>query len=158
LISSISGNQDRAFKSPSSPIGATMGTQAVHLADLRRRDGRVGMSLSAAHRAAFRREVPQEGRVFSIRDVGGLPAPKDADGRRALPFWSKLSRAKRVVDRVAAYQGFDVVEIDVDDWLESWIPELVPDGYLVGINWAGVRATGYDLAPAEVLRWFAEPS
>jgi len=114
------------------------------------------MSLSGAHRAAFRREVPQEGRVFSIRDKGGFPAPKDNGGQRALPFWSKSSRAKKVVDQVAAYRGFDVVEIDVDDWLERWLPELVSDGYLVGINWAGARATGYDMAPAQVIGWFAE--
>jgi Protein of unknown function (DUF2750) len=114
------------------------------------------MSLSGAHRAAFRREVPQEGRVFSIRDKDGFPVPKDDDGHRALPFWSKSSRARKVVEQVAAYRGFDVVEIGVDDWLDRWLPELVSDGYLVGINWAGARATGYDVAPTQVIGWFAE--
>jgi hypothetical protein len=114
------------------------------------------MSLSGAHRAAFRREVPPEGRVFSIRDRGGFPAPKDAHGNRALPFWSKSSRAQKVVDQVAAYRGFDVVEIDVGDWLERWLPGLHSDGYLAGINWAGARATGYDMAPTQVIGWFAE--
>jgi hypothetical protein len=27
---------------------------------------------------------------------------------------------------------------------------------LVGVNWAGAKATGYDLTPGQVLRWFAE--
>jgi hypothetical protein len=114
------------------------------------------MSLSGAHRAAFRREVPQEGKVFAIRDKSGCPAPKDADGNRALPFWSKSSRAHKVVDQVAAYRGFEVLEIGVEDWLERWLPGLHHDGYLVGINWAGAQATGYDMAPAQVIRWFAE--
>ena len=114
------------------------------------------MSLSAAHSAAFRREVPQEGRVWTIRDSVGYPAPKDPAGHRAMPFWSKPSRAKRVVGAVTAYRGFDVVEIPVGDWLDSWLPGLQRDGLLVGVNWAGTHATGYDVAPTQVAGWFAE--
>jgi hypothetical protein len=113
------------------------------------------MSLSAAHSAAFRREVPGEGRVWSIRDAAGFPAPKDAAGVRAMPFWSKPSRAQRIVGGVPAYQGFDVVEIPLREWLDDWLPGLRRDGLLVGLNWAGTRATGYDVAPAEVAGWFA---
>ncbi|GAA2571260.1 DUF2750 domain-containing protein [Winogradskya consettensis] len=109
------------------------------------------MSLSAAHKAAFRREVPQEGRVWSIRDSHGFPAPGGA-----LPFWSKQSRAKRIVGAVEAYQGFEVVEIPVSDWLDSWLPGLRRDDLLVGVNWAGPHATGFDLTPAQVAGWFEE--
>ena len=114
------------------------------------------MSLSAAHTAAFRREVLVESRVWSIRDAVGHPAPQDPAGRRAMPFWSKPSRAGRVVGAGPAYRGFDVVEIPVDDWLDSWLPGLQRDGLLVGVNWAGARATGLDLAPTQVAEWFAE--
>jgi hypothetical protein len=114
------------------------------------------MSLSAAHTAAFRREVPQEGRVWAIRDTGGFPAPRDPDGTRAMPFWSKPSRARRVVGAVGPYEGFDVVEIPVADWLDNWLPGLKRDGLLVGVNWAGPRATGFDMPPATVASWFAE--
>jgi hypothetical protein len=114
------------------------------------------MSLSAAHSAAFRREAPREGRVWSIRDAAGYPAPADEAGRRAMPFWSKPSRAERVVGAVPAYRGFDVVEIPMADWLDSWLPGLRQDGLLVGVNWAGARATGFDLAPDRVAAWFTE--
>jgi hypothetical protein len=115
------------------------------------------MSLSGAHRAAFRREVSQEGRVFAIRDAQGYPAPADADGgRRAVPFWSKPTRAQLVVKHVTAYQGFEVVPITIEDWLSNWMVSLEHDGLLVGVNWAGARATGYDMTPGQVLRWFAE--
>ena len=40
------------------------------------------MSLSGAHRAAFRREAAQQGQVFAIRDPEGFPAPAGEDGRR----------------------------------------------------------------------------
>ncbi|UQU63722.1 DUF2750 domain-containing protein [Couchioplanes caeruleus] len=112
------------------------------------------MSLSAAHTAAFRREVPQEGRVWSIRDAGGFPAPRAGDGSRAMPFWSKPSRAQRVVSGIEAYQGFEVVEIPLPEWLGSWLPGLGHDGVQVGVNWAGARATGYDVDPARVSAWF----
>ncbi|MEV6598304.1 DUF2750 domain-containing protein [Actinoplanes sp. NPDC051346] len=113
------------------------------------------MSLSAAHAAAFRREVPREGRVWSIRDSEGFPAPAGTDGARAMPFWSKRSRAVRVVGAVAAYRGFEVVEISLTDWLGNWLPGLRGDELLVGVNWAGARATGQDVAPETAGGWFA---
>jgi hypothetical protein len=114
------------------------------------------MSLSGAHKAAFRREVTQEGRVFAIRDAEGFPAPADSDGRRAVPFWSKPTRAQRVVEHVEAYRGFEVVPVTVDVWLDEWMPRLRRDSLLVGVNWAGSRATGFDLTPDQVVHWFAE--
>ena len=114
------------------------------------------MSLSGAHRAAFRREAAREGQVFTLRDEGGMPAPAVEDGRRVVPFWSKPTRAGRVADQVAAYGGFEVVAVDVAEWLERWLPRLDEDGLLVGVNWAGARATGYDLTPGQVRQWFLE--
>jgi hypothetical protein len=114
------------------------------------------MSLSGAHKAAFRREATQDGRVFTIRDATGVPAPADADGRRAVPFWSKPTRAQRVVAHVNAYRGFEVVPVPVEEFLSGWLSSLERDGLLVGVNWAGSRATGFDMTPAQMLRWFAE--
>ena len=114
------------------------------------------MSLSGAHRAAFRREAPEEGRVYSIRDDRGIPVAKHTDGSRTLPFWSKASRARKVVGQVPAYRKFDVVEIELTDWRDRWLPGLEREGYLVGVNWAGPKATGYDVAPAQVAEWFAD--
>jgi hypothetical protein len=115
--------------------------------------GEMSMSLSGAHRAAFRREAAGEGRVYSIRDDGGLPAPSVGEAR-TVPFWSKPTRAGRMVDQVEAYRGFQVISVDVDEWLNEWLPRFEADGMLVGVNWAGARATGYDLTPAQVKQWF----
>ena len=114
------------------------------------------MSLSGAHRAAFRREATQEGQVFAIRDPEGFPAPAGDDGRRAVPFWSKPTRAQLIVKHVPAYGGFEVVPIPVEEWLSTWMTRLQQDNLLVGVNWAGAKATGYDLTPEQVLHWFAE--
>lgn len=67
-----------------------------------------------------------------------------------MPFWSKRSRAEKVVTSVAAYSGMTVVEIPLADFLERWLPGLAEGGQLIGINWTGPRATGYDLTPDEV--------
>ncbi|MDY7084343.1 MAG: DUF2750 domain-containing protein [Actinomycetota bacterium] len=113
------------------------------------------MSLSGAHRAAFRREAVAGGRVYALRDDDGFAAPEvGADGARAVPFWSKPTRAARVVDQVNAYRGFEVVPVDVSEWLDEWLPGFEQDGMLVGVNWAGARATGFDLTPTQVREWF----
>lgn len=76
-----------------------------------------------------------------------------------MPFWSKRSRARGVVDRVEAFRQFDVVMVPLDEWRERWLPGLERDGLRVGLNWSGNRATRYDLEPAAVLeRLGAEPA
>jgi len=110
---------------------------------------------SAAQADAFYREVVESGRVWTLRDAGGIPAPENADGQRAMPFWSARSRVEKTIKTVAAYAGFEPVELELAEWRERWLPGLTADGLLVGLNWSGARATGYDLTPAAVERNFA---
>lgn len=114
------------------------------------------MSVSGAHAAAFYVEAAREGAVWTVRDEGGFPAPLNGSGERVQPFWSLFSRAERVVARVPAYEGFSVVEIPLLVFRERWLPGLRSDGVLIGINWSGDRATGYDLTAAVVEANLAE--
>ena len=107
------------------------------------------MSTAAAQADAFYREVIENGVVWTIRDQDGIPAPVNENGRRAMPFWSLRSRAERVIQTVPAYSGFTVVELPVSVWLGKWLRGLERDGLLVGLNWSGKRATGYDVEPRE---------
>jgi hypothetical protein len=109
------------------------------------------MTQAASQAVAFYREVATVGSVWTIRDAGGFPSPKNSEGRRAQPFWSSRSRAERVVATVPAYASFVVVEIRWEDFCERWIPGLTRDGILVGVNWSGARAKGYDIEPDQVL-------
>ena len=113
------------------------------------------MSISAAQAAAFYSEAIAQGCVWAIRDAEGFPAPVNSDGLRAMPFWSLRSRAERVVRQVPAYAAFEPVEIRLDRWRTDWLTGLDRDELLVGLNWSGDRATGYDVTPAEVLRALA---
>jgi hypothetical protein len=110
------------------------------------------VTTSAAQAAAFYSEALASGTVWAVRDANGFPAPLNGDGVRAMPFWSKKSRAELVVAKVAAYAGFEPVEVALDKWRADWLTGLERDGLLVGLNWAGDRAQGYDVTPADVLR------
>jgi hypothetical protein len=109
------------------------------------------VSVAAAQAAAFYREVAASGRVYTVCDDVGYPQPRGAGGIRAQPFWSSRSRAERIVQNVAAYAGFEVEEVEWSAFCERWAPGLERDGVLVGVNWSGARATGYDVRPSEVV-------
>ncbi|MEZ2370353.1 DUF2750 domain-containing protein [Arthrobacter sp. RCC_34] len=108
------------------------------------------MSISAAHASAFYREVIEHQEVWTVRDQNGFPAPEGSDGHRTMPFWSLLSRAERVITSIPAYRDFEVVSLPLERWTEDWLPGLDRDGILVGLNWSGPRATGFDV-PAQVV-------
>jgi hypothetical protein len=114
------------------------------------------MSQAASQAAAFYRDAVENDAVWTIRDEGGFPAPMNRDGRRAQPFWSSRPRAERIIKTLEAYKGFEPVEVRLQDFLETWIPRLAGDDVLVGVNWSGSRATGYDVEPdaaRESINW-----
>lgn len=68
-----------------------------------------------------------------------------------MPFRSSRERVERVISNVAAYRGFEPFEIDLAAFMSRWLPGLARDGLMVGVNWSGNRATGYDVEPNGVL-------
>jgi hypothetical protein len=108
------------------------------------------MSVAAAQSAAFFKEIIAESAVWTIRDEGGFPAPMNGEKRRVQPFWSKEKRAKRIIETVPAYSGFVTHRLSLSDFKAAWLPGLSRDGLLVGLNWSGKRAVGYDFEPTEV--------
>lgn len=108
------------------------------------------MSQSSLNANAFFKEIIEVKKIWSIRDRGGIPAPKNADGLRVMPFWSKQSRAKTVIKNVPEYASFKTFEISLNDFTEKWLLGLKKDNFLVGLNWSGSLATGYDFQPSEV--------
>jgi hypothetical protein len=108
-------------------------------------DKRGPLSQSASAAAAFYRDVAKLGVLWTVRDGGGFPAPKTRTGQRAQPFWSSRSRAEKIISTVPAYRGSDLVEITWEEFCRSWVSKLTKAGVLVGVNWSGPGATGYDL-------------
>ena len=109
------------------------------------------MSNVASHAAAFYKQVASSGVLWTLRDSGGFPAPVSESGQRAQPFWSSRSRVDLIIQGSPAYRGFEPVEISWHAFKEKWVPGLTQDKILVGVNWSGVKAKGYDLAPSQVV-------
>jgi hypothetical protein len=110
------------------------------------------MSQSASQASAFYEQVAKDRSVWTIKDANGFPAPATLSGARAMPFWSSRSRVERVIETDPAYRYFEPVNVSWDEFLAKWIPGLEADGLLVGVNWSGPRATGYDLEPDKLVR------
>jgi len=108
------------------------------------------MTQAASQAWAFYRDVAKNQEVWTIRDDGGFPAPKRHDGKRSQPFWSSLSRVEKIIKTVPAYAGFEPYEISWVDFCQAWVPSMTDDGLLVGVNWSGKKALGYDLEPKQV--------
>lgn len=103
------------------------------------------MSNAASHSHAFYLQVARQRKVWTVRDDGGFPAPMGSEGKRAQPFWSSLSRVLLIIKNVPAYSAFEPHEITWEAFRDRWLPGLKRDGILVGVNWSGDRAKGYDL-------------
>ena len=89
--------------------------------------------------------------MWTVRDEGGFPAPMTSSGKRAQPFWSSRSRVERIIKTVPAYSGFEPHEISWEDFCGKWAPGLTNDNLLVGVNWSGKRAIGYDIEPERLV-------
>ncbi len=69
-----------------------------------------------------------------------------------MPFWSSRSRVERIIRTVPAYAGFQPDEISWEEFCSAWAPGMERDGLLVGVNWSGKLALGYDVEPGQVVR------
>jgi hypothetical protein len=114
------------------------------------------MSQAASQAAAFYREVAASGKVWTVRDAGGFPAPRNGSGDRSMPFWSSLERVERIIKEVPAYAGFQPLEMTLPDFRDTWLSRLEKDQLHVGLNWTGPRATGYDIEPGTVRQVLAK--
>ncbi len=111
------------------------------------------MSQAASQASAFYREVATTRVVWTVRDKDGFPAPITSSGKRAQPFWSSRSRAERIIKSVPGYSGFEPFEVSWDEFCKKWVPSLSKDGILIGVNWSGKYARGYDLEPEQLVKY-----
>lgn len=110
------------------------------------------MSISAINADAFVKEVLRGAQVWGIRDSDGFfPTSTNASGETAMPFWSSEKRALSVIKNVPAYSDFKPEPIPLSVFIDRWLPGLQTDGLYCGLNWSGERATGYDLAPMNLM-------
>ncbi|MEM7460400.1 MAG: DUF2750 domain-containing protein [Pseudomonadota bacterium] len=111
------------------------------------------MSGYAAQAAKFYKEVAESGIMWTVRDDLGFPAPKTSSGQRSMPFWSSKSRVEKIISNVPAYAGFRPEKVTYNKFIHYWVDELSRARQLVGVNWSGNRATGFDLKPERVEKY-----
>jgi hypothetical protein len=103
------------------------------------------VSQAAAQASMFYEEVANKKIVWTIKDNNGFPAPMNRDGVRTMPFWSSERRVKTIIKEVPAYHSFQPFKIKINDFYEHWLPGLAKDRLLLGVNWSGKNALGYDI-------------
>ncbi len=108
------------------------------------------MSESESQAAMFYREVAQSRVLWTIRDEGGFPAPKNSAGQRAQPFWSSEARVEEIVEALSEQAAFIALEISWEEFCSLWAPALAQDGIRIGLNWSDAQAAGYDVPALEV--------
>lgn len=109
------------------------------------------MSQSANHASAFYREVAAGRVLWTLQDEDGIPAAFLASSRRSIPFWSSLFRVEHMVSRLAAYSKYWPLEVSWDEFRTLSVPDIAAEGRLVGVNWSGPRAVGFDMDPEQVV-------
>jgi hypothetical protein len=110
------------------------------------------MSISSIQANKFYKEVIEKQKVYTVKDSGGFPAPKNSQGKRSQPFWSSRSRVEKIIKTVPAYKDFEIVEFSLDEFKNKLLKELSHDQFLVGVNWSGTSAKGYDIEPDFILK------
>jgi hypothetical protein len=100
----------------------------------------------------YRRFIDQ---VIAAKTVWAL---KDADGyastesvrypdRPVLVFWSEEAMARSAAD--SEFAGYAPYAIALDDFLTTWLPDMIAEGALVGPDWSA-ELDGAEVDPDEL--------
>lgn len=98
-------------------------------------------------------EAMELGCVWGLQGPDGwaLSASDEHDDVDVMPFWSQESFAR--AHCVDDWQGYQPVPIDLDEFLEDWLPGMHEDVLLVGINW-NEALEGDEMEPLDLLEEF----
>ena len=109
--------------------------------------------MSASEQAnAFCREVLASGEVFLIEhELRGPATWPLAASQHARPVWSSRRRIRAMLDGPLAGPGLVIAPHTWEEFRDVLLPGIAEAGLLVGLNWSGPRARGYNLDPADVV-------
>lgn len=101
---------------------------------------------------AFYRDVIASGEVFLVEhETRGSVTWRLAGSQHARPVWSSRRRAVRMLEGPLAKPGLVIVRHSWDEFRDSIAPAIEREGILVGLNWAGRKARGYNIPPSDVV-------
>ena len=105
--------------------------------------------VAGAHAHKFFRDVAKTNSVWTV-GLGDNPVTVESNGVRVQPLWSSRSRVVKIIANVKAYSGCTVLGIKWNELERLWLDLLVQDGVLLGLNWSGPSANGYEM-PASLV-------
>jgi uncharacterized protein DUF2750 len=101
----------------------------------------------SADTAAFYRDVAKHQRLWTVGRSGQLAILPTRSGGKVQPFWSTRSRVERIVRAVPVYSGSEAIEVSWLEFRDAWLSRFRRDRTLIGVNWSGPHASGYELEP-----------
>jgi hypothetical protein len=79
----------------------------------------------------FVKKTADQGMVWSLRSEGGWVLAGDDEGRLMVPVWPHGRFAQACAS--GDWEGHDACAIELDAWLERWIPGMQRDQRLVAV-------------------------
>jgi Protein of unknown function (DUF2750) len=77
------------------------------------------------------RQAAVHGQLWGLRAAGGWVVAEDDEGDQYLPVWPHQRFAEALA--TASWEDEVPVAIDVDEWVEGWLPDLERDGLRVAV-------------------------
>jgi hypothetical protein len=99
-------------------------------------------------------ESLEAGCIWGLQDGNGnwaLVTSSDHDDIDVIPFWSGKALAEALCN--GDWDVYTPVAIEIEEFLDDWLPGMHSDVLLVGINWS-VDLTGDEIEPLDLLEEF----
>jgi hypothetical protein len=96
------------------------------------------------------------GELWGLHGDGGWVMAEDDDGNTHFPVWPHSRFAKAC--STGPWEGEDPQAIDVDEWVEGWIPQLQRQGFRIAVfqttqdQGIGVSPEGIGVSPERLKR------
>lgn len=100
-------------------------------------------------------EAMQYGCVWGLQGPEGwaLTGSEAHDDIDVMPFWSQEAFAR--VHCQDDWQSYQPVAVDLEEFLEDWLPGMHEDVLLIGVNW-NAELEGDELEPLDLLEEFEQ--
>ena len=100
-------------------------------------------------------EALELGCVWSLQGGDGwaLCGSELQDNIDVMPFWSQEAFAR--VHCEGDWAGYTPVAIDLEEFLDDWLPGMHEDVLLVGVNW-NAQLDGDEIEPLDLLEEFEQ--
>ncbi|MBB1487113.1 DUF2750 domain-containing protein [Oceanospirillum sediminis] len=85
--------------------------------------------------ALFVEEIRFNGELWSLESDDGwvVVDSEEFEDTDVMPFWSDKDDAE--AHCVGEWSDYQVSKIEIEEFVQEWLPELDEDGVLVGTNW-----------------------